>query len=343
MLSTGIPKPIPNISFAMNYIAGGNTGVTLFFVLSGFLLSLPFISGLKNKTYPSVVDYAVSRALRIIPLYYIVVIGSIIYSGQLENGIKALAFDYVGFSIFPFSVVWWTLSTEVQFYFILPLLMLLLRSNLGIIILIVIVIIWAASYYHFTLNSAVSNLDIYSTKSLFARFPAFALGIDSAYVYSLYTSINYNPIVRIRLAATIALVATIITLGLVLTAAVNLGGKSETTWHLHHSYEALCWSVIMLILVTMKPFGKGLFINAFNAFIGKISYSIYLIHFPIIFYICYPIQQQFEPHEFLQSSEAIWVVLLSFSATIFFSYLSYVGIERPFLKIKQHIPTYRKK
>jgi peptidoglycan/LPS O-acetylase OafA/YrhL len=93
----------------------------------------------------------------------------------------------------------------------------------------------------------------------------------------------------------------------------------------------------------MKPFGKGLFINAFNAFIGKISYSIYLVHFPIIFYICYPIQQQFEPHEFLRSSEAIWVVLLSFSATIFFSYLSYVGIERPFLKIKQHIPTYRKK
>ncbi len=50
----------------------GNSGVSLFFVLSGFLLSFPFWSAyLDREAYPGIRKYAVRRAARIIPYFSI--------------------------------------------------------------------------------------------------------------------------------------------------------------------------------------------------------------------------------------------------------------------------------
>lgn len=50
----------------------GNSGVSLFFVLSGFLLSFPFWSAyLENEAFPSIRTYAKRRAARIMPGYYV--------------------------------------------------------------------------------------------------------------------------------------------------------------------------------------------------------------------------------------------------------------------------------
>ena len=50
-------------------------GVTLFFVLSGFLLSRPFfLRAFQNRPAPATTHYLWKRALRVLPLYWAVVL-----------------------------------------------------------------------------------------------------------------------------------------------------------------------------------------------------------------------------------------------------------------------------
>ena len=64
------PASHATVSPLLAYIQAGHSGVNLFFVLSAFLLSLPFLSQAAGGRVVSVRRYAGRRALRILPLYY---------------------------------------------------------------------------------------------------------------------------------------------------------------------------------------------------------------------------------------------------------------------------------
>lgn len=86
-------------------------GVSLFFALSGYLLWRPFVDG-----RPNLMRYAVARAARILPAYWLAVVVLV----ALRGG------DLVGYVVMspnqstPLGVLW-TLQAEVQFYLVLPL------------------------------------------------------------------------------------------------------------------------------------------------------------------------------------------------------------------------------
>jgi peptidoglycan/LPS O-acetylase OafA/YrhL len=112
-------------------IAGG-TGVTLFFVLSGFLLFLPYAKALLFASRkPLARSFYVRRALRIIPGYYLSLFLLIYFSApqyfQPANFHKLLLFltFFMDSSQDTFRQIngpYWTLAVECQFYMILPLL-----------------------------------------------------------------------------------------------------------------------------------------------------------------------------------------------------------------------------
>ena len=129
------------------WMAAGNTGVTLFFVLSGFLLTLPFIEEMKGARSVDRVAYFEARILRIIPLFYTLVILAFAVTQKSET-LKAFLFIPIGFKAFPFSVPWWTLTTEVQFYILLPFVTLLLHSKRGRIALLVVLFVWVLGKYY---------------------------------------------------------------------------------------------------------------------------------------------------------------------------------------------------
>ena len=105
-------------------------GVTLFFVLSGFLLSRPwFLAAALGEHHPSARHYLWKRALRILPLYWVVVVIAMAADpandgSSLREWVSNLTLTQLYFhGLLPSSLTqMWSLCTEVAFYVLLPVL-----------------------------------------------------------------------------------------------------------------------------------------------------------------------------------------------------------------------------
>lgn len=115
----------------------GNFGVTLFFVLSGFLLFMPYAKSLLfDQKWPSARRFYTRRVFRIVPAYYLALILLVlIYQRQYlqpahwgELGLFFTFFmDSSQATYQQLNGPFWTLAVEWQYYLLLPLLVLLMR------------------------------------------------------------------------------------------------------------------------------------------------------------------------------------------------------------------------
>ena len=107
-------------------------GVVLFFVLSGYLLAGPWVaSALDDRPTPRLGRFAVKRAARIVPAYWVAMIGSFwllagsghdyeVSAGQLPL-FAAFGQNYVASAAGRLDPPMWSLVVEVSFYAVLPL------------------------------------------------------------------------------------------------------------------------------------------------------------------------------------------------------------------------------
>lgn len=110
----------------------GDTGVTLFFILSGFLLFMPYAKALLfDSAWPQARHFYLRRALRILPAYYVTLFLMIlIYSPDFlhTHGLGDLFMFLILFmdsSPTTYRMIngpFWSLAVEWQFYLLLPLL-----------------------------------------------------------------------------------------------------------------------------------------------------------------------------------------------------------------------------
>jgi len=120
-----------------SFLYFGKYGVTLFFVLSGFLLFLPFARALLfEKTWPSVRQFYLRRVFRIIPAYYLSLILIVLLfqqqylQPQHRNELALFFTFFIDSSYATFKQLnapFWTLAIEWQYYMLLPLLVLGMR------------------------------------------------------------------------------------------------------------------------------------------------------------------------------------------------------------------------
>lgn len=115
-------------------VNAGFSGVTLFFVLSGFLLFLPYAQSLLfQKAWPSAKIFYIRRIFRIFPLYYLSLI-VILLLGHREYFTPNmwgtlghfLTFTMGFWEAQPVDGPYWTLAVEFQYYVLLPLFALLI-------------------------------------------------------------------------------------------------------------------------------------------------------------------------------------------------------------------------
>ncbi len=123
----------------------GNLGVTIFFLLSGFLLFRPFVeSHLRDTPAPNLRRYLRHRLLRIFPAYWLVLTAMLIVlpKSRMLDPTRPLTVDqYLSYYtltmnmrpslVFGGLAVAWTLHLEVAFYLLLPLIALGIRAVLG--------------------------------------------------------------------------------------------------------------------------------------------------------------------------------------------------------------------
>lgn len=310
-------------------IAAGNTGVTLFFVLSGFLLSRPFVAALNGGTPVSVVRFYRARALRILPAYLVMI--TIAWGMTREPSLwKALLFVPLGMKAFPFALPWWSLCTEVQFYVVLPWLMMLAAFRGGRWILAGLFCAWIGLYGWYAVGLEWPAYLRPLRNSLFGRGVGFLAGGALAW---LVASPVYLRLCRLRITPWIVFAACS---GLLFGLLVWYGGRSQEmalrVCPFFHDLEAVLWAGIMLaFLAGADQCMPSLMRKALDG-TAVISYSLYLVHVPIQFYLLYPLIKEKGPafHE-----GALWGRLVASAVVAWLvAWLGYHYVERPFLRRK---------
>lgn len=117
------------------------SGVDLFFVLSGFLLFLPYARAMLDaRPLPSIRQFYRRRALRILPAYWFCLaalvlldIHSYVSRAGVKNVLTHIVLLHDDFPVFNRTIEgpFWTLAVEAQFYVVLPLFALLIARFVG--------------------------------------------------------------------------------------------------------------------------------------------------------------------------------------------------------------------
>ena len=120
------------------YLARTDAGVTVFFLLSGFLLYRPFVAArFAGKAFPRVRTYLWRRAVRILPAYWVALTVIAIAGGTHIHGPRDVVLYYGLLQIYSHERVLgglvqaWSLCTQASFYLFLPLYAWLLRQTVG--------------------------------------------------------------------------------------------------------------------------------------------------------------------------------------------------------------------
>jgi peptidoglycan/LPS O-acetylase OafA/YrhL len=130
LLEVGSPLAAPS-TWGARVIPNLQLGVEIFFVLSGFLIYLPFARARQDGTSVRIVPYVLRRALRIYPAYWVALVVLIvrddIYVNGAANFVKHATLTQSYFADRglvgtrePGMVVAWTLVVEMSFYVFVP-------------------------------------------------------------------------------------------------------------------------------------------------------------------------------------------------------------------------------
>jgi len=257
----------------------GHTGVALFMVLSGFVLSMGTFD--KDISYSGFIR---NRALRIFPMLVVVLVFALYSTKDLDFGKIAAPFFLLMNTSAAFSDpaglagTVWTACVEFQFYLIAPILFVLVaRRGILQFVLPAIAMFWLLRMIVLLpLHDNPAEMYRVSYFTIVGRIDQFLIGIALAYLVSAgHIRLNAGRhLWWIVLAAFSAGV-------FAFTYALNRGG-GVYSWHwwrlVHPEIEGLLWAGFLAAYIATKPLRGGWIAKSAWA-IGQISFSLYLLHY----------------------------------------------------------------
>jgi peptidoglycan/LPS O-acetylase OafA/YrhL len=307
-------------------ILNGDKGVTLFFLMSAFTLCLSLNSKSKTEHKP-VRNYFIRRVFRIAPLYIFVIILILfikINTPSTSSVIANLLFVHGLNPNWVNSTVpgGWSVGIEVLFYLIFPLLFFRLKSlyrtiNLTLIGMVVAKITTAIMSRHPLINDDIL-WGVYIYENIISQLPVFLIGI--CLFHLKYTTLNAQN--RSQLLRCCYYVSAFIVLQL-------LGGNVFKP----HYLFAIAFAIAAYALAEMPV---KLLVNKITLWIGRISYSLYLIHLLVANLLSKYHLNVFSNNAVIDVA-ARFCVILAVSAPI--AYITYRFIELPFQEMGKRLIT----
>jgi len=324
----------------------GWSGVDLFFVLSGYLISSQLFARIAEGKPISLPEFFIKRFFRIIPAYLVVLgvyflVPAFHEKEALPPLWKFLTFTQnFGFDIKnygTFSHVW-SLCVEEHFYLLFPLILYFNGTKRGGLWLLGLLLFGFAArlftWYNFVLPEAGSDTfgitwytHIYYPT--YNRLDGLLAGVSIA---ALFT---FRPAVKERITkyGNITLVLGI----MVLTAAWFLCEDQKSFHASIFGFPLLSAGYGLLVVAAISP-GCILYKydSRFTALIAKLSFGIYLIHKGVI----HLIQPLFAKMDIAPKGELMF--LLCLAGTVLAALILYKVVEEPFLQLRKRILERRK-
>lgn len=306
-------------------------GVTIFFSLSGFLITFLLLKE-KEVQEINVKHFYLRRILRIWPLYYLYLILAVIFTlaaGEYFN-VNSLLFYVFYLANVPFILNttiallthYWSLGVEEQFYLFWPWFVKKIKNKLAIVVSVLIAIfIGTKVFLHLFYPGSMAESAIH-----ISRFHCMLVGALGAILYT-----NGNKLF-------LAIMDNKFTQAFCLTILASL---LFNKFHVFSVLDNEIISIVALCLIIGQINTRNRIINfdlgVFD-FLGKISYGIYVIH-PLVIFI---MAEYIFPHFNTEGTVKYIVVYSSgFCITIFISWLSYTYFEKYFLKLKEKVTAVR--
>ena len=325
----------------------GSLGPLLFFVLSGFLLYRPWVAG----PAPAVGRYFRRRALRILPAYWLALTVLAVWPGISGVFTEDWWRYYLFLQLYDSDTltlgipVTWTLCVEVTFYLALPLWVALTRrlDTRGKLLALTGLALFGAVFQILAGREAIDDM---AAQSLLGQSPWFALGMALAVVSATGVQLRAAPL-ACWAGALVAYVALVVVrdqpngfYGLLLEL------QKQQPYPKLIADLALTGVLLALIVVPAvwdAPRALPQRVLAWEplAFVGLISYGVYLWHLTIAELLILPDNpRDFEArglnlvNEIPQGATLVCLVLtLAVSCGI--AWLSYRYVELPFLRRKE--------
>lgn len=277
-----------------------DVGVAIFFVLSGFLLSRSWLARRAvGQPMPDLGTYYEKRALRIVPVYLVVVVIAYVFVGGNEDagtGSWLASFflldSYVGKSL-PYGLThMWSLAVEVSFYLVLPLLMLVVRARPRARSLVVLMAVMVAADLAWLASAPRIDAHVAGSPGLWlpGYLVWFAAGIGLAAVHVLHQEGSSSRVVRhVAGLGRQPGVCWSMAAGLLLVAATPLAGPTllEAPTVAESITKHLLYAGVGTLLVLSGVFAShGLYERGMTwrplRHLGQISYSIFSVHLAVL-------------------------------------------------------------
>ncbi len=346
--------PDENYTLLESVVLVGFIGVTMFFVLSGFLITLRYYDRFRDGQV-DLWDYVRKRIARIWPLYYVVLALTLalnqrpLFSPEtIPNWTITQGFfaDY-GNSGIPTA---WSLTVEELFYLVAPLIYLVTHSILQrrrvakiprLVSIAVILVGWAVGLYivgriivSLAFRSGIAdafggfmeNAAQMETMTLFGTFYAFAFGIGAAFIYrsGRVTALWNRPNGK-WISDGLSVIA-LLGIGLSCQGIErNLGSSYYTAYAYYHGVAAAtalwiialtCPDAFIARFMSWRPF----------VYLGRASYALYLIQLTPVGVF---------PFMWLDSSSVLYVPLLYLGMNGI-SAILYEMVEKPMRRVVLH-------
>lgn len=323
-----INMPLQNAIYPtpIGILFNGNAAVVFFFVLSGFVLSLPFI----NSNRPlQLIRFYVRRIFRLYPAFIVAILLSLFLKEFVydRNGIvpfsdwlksfwtwgwnrenvtavaKSLMLVAPGTDTRLLDPPIWSLVTEMKMSLILPFFIFIASRcspTLNILILLIIIcftgwgITWAAGIFYLGVLLAKYKDDLIIGVQRWRRISLLAVIIMVLFLYN--------------------------------NTFEFLKGYQQLEWPFKwvwSNYITAMGSLIIIVIALARKRIANLLKHKVFTFLGDISYSFYLVHFPVLLTVS---------SLFGRSGhvDPLFIFLVAFVLSVVISWLIVVLIERPF-------------